>query len=691
MDRETAIREVKEQWKSLFPADKKRRGIICPLCNSGSGAKGTGITSNASHGKPYSLKCWSCGFTGDAIDLIQQAEGLNFNAALEYGSRQLGFTIDTQSPARSERKPTPKPTPKEDPKPAEETRNPAAPAADIANYVEYYLDCNMRLSEPAAEKYLSFRGISRETADFYCLGYDPAWISPTVKKNQQAKGNTWTPEPTARLIIPVNNNHYIARATDPKIKEYAKMNETGGGEIEIFNDRALEETAPLFVVEGAIDALSIIEAGGNAIALNSTSNAQKLLAKLEKIPTKATLILSLDNDEAGQRTQQTLAEGLKRLNISYITADIASPYKDPNEALTADAKAFREKIELAQYNTAARPDNTAGYIDLFMQKEIAELRERSNIKTGFADLDSKSGGLYPGLYVVAATSSLGKTTFLHQIADQLAERGQEIIFFSLEQSRLELVSKSLARITKQMQQGTIKGTTKPENITPLTSLEIRKGAGAGGIIDLAAAEYKKRVADRLSIVEGNFNCNISFIGEYVRRYIERTGSRPVIIVDYLQILQPATEDRRGTTKETIDMTVTELKRISRDNNITVFVVSSVNRTNYLSPIDFESLKESGGIEYTADVIWGLQFNVINEPLFSKDKQITEKREKIRQAKAAEKRDIELVCLKNRYGIASFSCLFDYLPKYDLFTQRTGKQETASENPFIYKMPPTKNN
>jgi len=685
MDRETAIREVKEQWRNLFPADKKRKGIVCPLCNSGTGTNGTGITSNASHGKPYSLKCWSCGFTGDAIDLIQQAEGLSFNAALEYGARQLGFTIDTQSPTRSERKPTPKPTPKEDPKPTAETRNPAAPAADIANYVEYYLDCNMRLSEPAAEKYLSFRGISRETADFYCLGFDPAWISPTVIKNQQAKGSTWKPDPTPRLIIPISNNHYIARATDPKIKEYSKVNETGGGTIDIFNDRALEETAPLFVVEGAIDALSIIEAGGNAIALNSTCNVKKLLEKLEKKPTKATLILSLDNDEAGQRTQTELAEGLKRLNISYITADITGKHKDPNEALCADAKAFKMNIDIVQYQLTARPDNTTGYIDLFMQKEIAELRERSNIKTGFADLDEKAGGLYPGLYVVAATSSLGKTTFLHQIADQLAEQGQEVIFFSLEQSRLELVSKSLARLTKQMQQGTLKGTTKPEHITPLTSLEIRKGAGAGGIIDLAAAEYKKRVADRLSIVEGNFNCNISFIGEYVRRYIERTGKKPFVIVDYLQILQPATEDRRGSTKETIDMTVTELKRISRENNLTVFVVSSVNRTNYLAPIDFESLKESGGIEYTADVIWGLQFNCLNEPLFAKEKQITEKRAKIREAKAAEKRDIELVCLKNRYGIASFSCLFDYMPKYDLFTQRTGKQDTASENPFAPKI------
>ena len=682
MDRQTAITEVRENWKRLYPADKKRRGIICPLCHSGSGQHGTGITANNSHGKPNSLKCWSCGFTGDAIDLIMQEQGLTFNAALEYGAQQLGFTIDR--PTGSEPKSNPrtatepranqeKPT-----KPTEEKK----PAAPVANYAEFYLECNARIKEPAAAEYLTFRGISQATADFYCLGYKPDWISPTVIKAQQEKGSSWKPEPTPRLIIPVSNNHYIARATDPNIKEYAKMNETGGGEVEIFNERVLYDAEQVFIVEGAIDALSIIEAGGNALALNSTSNAQKLLARLEKKPTKATLILSLDNDTAGQRTQAELAEGLKRLNVSYITADIAGKYKDPNEALTADRNAFKERIEQAQYNTAARPDNTAGYIDHFMEREILELQARANIKTGFKTLDKLSGGLYPGLYVIAATSSLGKTTFIHQVSDQLAAAGQEVIFFSLEQSRLELVSKSLARLIKQMQQGTIKGTERPESITPVTSLELRKGTG-GALINIAANEYKSRVADRLSIVEGNFNCNISFIGEYIRQYINRTGSRPIVVIDYLQILQPATEDRRGTTKETIDMTVTELKRISRENNITVFVISSVNRT--LSPVDFESIKESGGIEYTADVIWGLQFNCLNDPLFTKEKAVIEKREKIRQAKASRERDIELVCLKNRYGVASFSCRFKYLPEYDLFMENTEKpQDLTTENPFTVK-------
>ena len=139
----------------------------------------------------------------------------------------------------------------------------------------------------------------------------------------------------------------------------------------------------------------------------------------------------------------------------------------------------------------------------------------------------------------------------------------------------------------------------------------------------------------------------------MRRYITRNGTRPVVILDYLQILQPADSTRRQNLKETIDSTVTELKRMSREMDLTVIVVSSVNRQNYMTPIDFESLKESGGIEFTADVVWGLQLQCINEPLFERDKGIKEKRDRVKAAKAENPRKIELVCLKNRYGRSSY--------------------------------------
>ena len=222
-----------------------------------------------------------------------------------------------------------------------------------------------------------------------------------------------------------------------------------------------------------------------------------------------------------------------------------------------------------------------------------------------------------------------------------------------------MVSKSLARIT-----------AKKDLQSAVTSLSIRRGYLPRQVQE-AAIEYKEKVGDRESVIEGNFSCNISFIGNYIRQYIRRNDVKPVIFIDYLQVLEPETDERgrKQTTKETIDSTITELKRLSRENGLTIIVISSVNRANYLTPIDFESLKESGGIEYTCDVVWGLQLRCLStDPIFDKKEGLKEKRQRIKEAKAETPRKIELQCLKNRYGTANFSCGFDYYPANDLFLE-----------------------
>lgn len=640
MNREQAIAEIRASWRRLYPTDGKGKGIVCPLCGSGSGIHGTGITGDSNHGKPNSLKCWSCDFSGDVIDLIQRDRNTDFKGALNIAADSLGIKIDAYSPTNTDSDKITREN-KKDPQTAMET-----PVKSI-NLMSYYAECTARLKDPGALSYLAARGISTETAELYNIGFDPA-ADPAQSGHK-----------TPRLIIPTTASHYIARSIDANTpKEYAKMNNKGG-KPGIFNINALyDSTEAVFVTEGVFDALSILEIGADAIALNSTSNVDLLLKALEQKTTAATLILCLDNDEPGKRATEALNKGLNRLNISNIIADISGACKDPNEALTKDKAAFIESVNKARAKTAIKPDNVSDYINLLMHDEIEHLKGATERQTGFTELDRLSGGLYPGLYVIAATSSLGKTTFCGQIADNLASTGHDVLFFTLEQSRLELVSKSLARLTAI------------EDIeTAVTSLNIRKGI-SGANVTRAINKYKSDIGDRLSIIEGNFNCNISFIGDYVRRYVKQNSCKPIIFIDYLQILQPADDTRRTTTKETIDNTVTELKRISREHDLTVFIISSVNRANYLSPIDFESLKESGGIEYTADVIWGLQLQCLNDPLFSEDKKIKEKRLKIRQEKAANPRKIELLCLKNRYGISNYSCGFDYYPSNDLFVQPT---------------------
>lgn len=669
MDRQTATAEIKARWKELYPADGRGngKGIICPICGSGSGKNGTGITEMP-RSRNHFLKCWNggCKFGetgGSVIDLYMIEHGMNpqtdFGKAVDELAESLNIIVDndtrTTAAAVEER-----------------TENhsfngtaTAAPAENIeqspADFSEYYKKCRQNLLESAeAREYLQHRGISLDLAARYAIGFDPAWISPTVARKQQEKGSSWLPDPKPVIILPSTLQHYVARdirpaeQLDEQQRKFAKMNE---GEPGIFGRRIAFNSGAenVFITEGAFDALAIMEAGGTAIALNSTTNADKLIKQLEQQPTQATLIICLDNDEAGKKTAERLKEGLRRLNISYITADICGTHKDPNEALTADRTAFKAAVLKAIASTAARPDNTAAYLDNLMAGEIDRFKQAQDRKTGFANLDEKAGGLNAGLYVLAAISSLGKTTLALQMADQIAAQGQEVLFFSMEQSRLEMVSKSLARLTAQA-----------DMKTAVDSLSIRRGYFPPQVT-AAARQYKERTGERLSIIEGNFNCDIGYISDYIRRYKQRTGAAPVVFIDYLQILQPAANGKSSSSKkDEVDLAVTELKRLSRELDLTIIVISSINRANYMTPFAFESLKESGGIEFTADVVWGLQLACLDEELFETDKFLKKKRERINAAKAEEPRKIKFVCLKNRYGISSYDCNFNYYPKFDLF-------------------------
>lgn len=678
MNREQARQEIRSRISCEQYLEKSKSNLYCcPKCGSGTGPNATGAVKYYPNTNTW--YCHACKSGGDVIDIYQLETGADYNEALSLMAQELGITIERYRPTAAEEF-TPANEAAGGPQSAEtETTGPEVSAENkqaqnavetrteaTADYSEYYKDCRNRLKDPEAAAYLQGRGISLETARAYWLGYDPA-ADPANDPGRMSA--TPKPHPAPRIIIPTSRAHYVGRSIDPDTpKAFQKLNAKGSTP-SIFNNGALyaQDVQEIFIVEGAFDALSILEAGYISIALNSAGNFNILLKQLEKRRTTATLILCPDNDSDPATADRIkkhfseLAAGLQRLNISHITADINGPEKDANDYLVADKEGFIKALEKAQRQTAAKPDNTTYYIDRLMTGEIELFK--NDIKTGFSNLDAQAGGLYPGLYVLAAISSLGKTSFALQLADQLAEAGNDVLFFSLEQSRLELVSKSIARRTVTKDTA---GNLQFDNA--VTSLGIRKGYLPPQVL-AAAEEYKQAAGDRISVIEGNFNCDISFIGDYIRQYIRRNDARPVVFVDYLQILQPAEGQRRQSTKEVIDANITALKRLSRELNITVIAISSVNRANYLQPIDFESLKESGSIEFSADVVWGLQLQCLNDPDFEKE-DTTGKRERVKQAKAATPRKIELCCLKNRYGIANYSCYFEYYPANDLFVEQS---------------------
>ena len=317
----------------------------------------------------------------------------------------------------------------------------------------------------------------------------------------------------------------------------------------------------------------------------------------------------------------------------------------------------------------------SAYLEKSLEGDIGRFQRYSNRKTGYSNIDAITS-LYNGLYVVGAVSSLGKTTFCTQMADQLAQANEHVLFFAFEQTQMELVTKGIARLTAQewLDKYGSDALTKYTYTDAVNALEIRSGRITASV-RRAIAEYK-RFAVHEAIIECNFMMTIDTITATVREYISRTGVKPIIFVDYLQLIRPL--DKKQTTKDAVDEHLRALKQLQMENELVIVLISSLNRQNYLSVIDFESFKESGGIEYTADVIWGLQLSVMNDDLFDTDKKLKTKRDAVRAAKKATPRRIELVGLKNRYGVSSYKCHFDYYAQYDLFLPVEEQEGTENE-------------
>ena len=174
----------------------------------------------------------------------------------------------------------------------------------------------------------------------------------------------------------------------------------------------------------------------------------------------------------------------------------------------------------------------------------------------------------------------GKTTLALQIADNIARQGHKTIIFSLEQSKFELVTKAVSRISFETKRGEARGHTKI-----LENKEIDE------ITKNAIATYTMEVAPNEIIKEGTFSLSVEDIKTYLQEYVAETKEKPFVVIDYLQIIAPS--DTKLSDKQQIDFYVTTLKRLSRDLDIPILAISSFNRTNYNQTASFEAFKESG--------------------------------------------------------------------------------------------------
>lgn len=451
------------------------------------------------------------------------------------------------------------------------------------------------------------------------------------------------------------------------------------GQAVIFNRDALaqEKEKPVFIVEGIIDALSVMEAGGQAIGLSSADNYRLLLSELDKISPAKPLILCFDADETGAKFEAKLIDELEKRHIPFLqaTKDIAGEYHDANDRLVKDAEGLRAAIVSVYEKVSALPDPAeeakSEYLKTSAGKSVSAFLDtitanagKPRLSTGFRAIDDAlDGGLYTGLYFIGAVSSLGKTTLTLQMADNLAKQGRDVLFFSLEQSKFDLMSKSISRETFLYCRNNGLGTKNAKS--NLAIMDGRRWAGFSdtekNVMKGAFGAYRN-FADHVFIHEGVGNISVDEIREKVRTHISLTGNKfPVVFIDYLQILKAAEGDERATDKQVVDHNVTALKQLSRDFDITVCAVSSLNRENYRNKISMSAFKESGAIEYGSDVLIGLQFMGAGEVGFDID-----------EAKTKDPREIEFCILKNRNGrTTSDGIPLLFYPVFNCFTDSDG--------------------
>ena len=282
---------------------------------------------------------------------------------------------------------------------------------------------------------------------------------------------------------------------------------------------------------------------------------------------------------------------------------------------------------------------------------------------------------------MGAISSLGKTTFCLNVADNIAQAGHDVIIFSLEMARNELIAKSISRLTlikdlaenastahAKTTRGILTGTRYADYSQTERELIQRSIASYG--------EYAKNIY----ITEGVGNVGIEEIREKVRKHIKLTGKPPVVVIDYLQIIAPA--DLRATDKQNTDKAVLELKRLSRDYSIPIIGISSFNRDSYTAPVNMAAFKESGASEYSSDVLIGLQYEGMDyqegEADKARDKRIRElMKQAVEDGKAGKPQKIQVKVLKHRNGSKGDAYL-DFYPMFNYFTApKAGERSESS--------------
>lgn len=211
----------------------------------------------------------------------------------------------------------------------------------------------------------------------------------------------------------------------------------------------------------------------------------------------------------------------------------------------------------------------------------------TGISTGFNKIDEMTAGLQPGdLIIVGGRPSMGKTTFAMNIGENIALKGQlPVLIFSLEMPARSLMMRLFSSQASIPLNNLRKGKLENHELVQLKNV----------IRDLTTAP--------LFIDDGSV-LTVSELRARARRIHREQGKLGLILIDYLQLMQPERGSTENRTNQMSEIS-RNLKLLAKELNVPIIALSQLNRASELRedkrPL-MSDIRDSGAIEQDADVI-----------------------------------------------------------------------------------------
>jgi len=263
----------------------------------------------------------------------------------------------------------------------------------------------------------------------------------------------------------------------------------------------------------------------------------------------------LVRDKARRRRLMAAAEEMIGMAMG---ADTAVQAVDAAQALLMDIEAGHKASKGPRHIA-----EVMGCVVGALQERFEKGDAIAGLPTGFADVDQKTTGLYPGdLIIVAGRPAMGKTAWAMNVAENVAIAGKTVLVFSLEMSDMQLATRSLVSVGGADMQAVRTGQLKDDDWDALTVsmsklhnsklfIDEAAGAKAGGM--LATARQIKRqhgldlvVIDYLQLMTGNGTNRTEQVGEISRqlKLMAKTLQCPVICLSQLSRKVEERADKR---------------------------------------------------------------------------------------------------------------------------------------------------